>query len=412
MIATVFKGLEMQRYLVHFSYFGTRFRGMQKRTSRQQNLESLDEKSAETVYRSEEDTVQGALESAIWTAARPENNRVVFNASSRTDRGVHALCNTGHMDLATSLVTNKHPSPRQLTTLLNQLMLSRSLDIRVMRTLAVPPTFHSRYLVRSRTYLYRLAIVPRSSVCDLPEEVIRHQWRGAPVDHRASRGKKRQTAAKANNCITTHLTQLEEGFYYEIRKKEDFNLNLFRSALSLFVGEHNFSNFTRSKGRLKYSKTEDRGYVARERTAEELTKRIDLISVDERPPPLPPSLHPLYQENHIMFLDVVVRGQSFLWNQVRRMVGAAVAVATGEVELDLVRRMLALDESTDMNCVSVMRNAPPHGLYLASVNYEEGAMDVGTDVDREMLSMEKVQPTDVDQEMVGTTELCVAASRS
>jgi len=310
---------------------------------------------------SEEDTVQGALESAIWTAAR------------------------------------------QLTTLLNQLMLARSLDIRVMRTLAVPSTFHSRYLVRSRTYLYRLAIVPRSSVCDLPEEAIRHQWRGA------SRGKKRQTAAKVNNCITTHLSQLEEGFYYEIRKKEDFNLNLFRSALSLFVGEHNFSNFTRSKGRLKYSKTEDRGYVARERTAEELTKRIDLMSVDERPPPLPPSLHPLYQENHIMFLDVVVRGQSFLWNQVRRMVGAAVAVATGEVELDLVRGMLALDKSTDMNCVSVMRNAPPHGLYLASVNYEDGAMDVGTDVDREMLSMEKVQPTDVDKGMVGTTELCEAA---
>ena len=47
--------------------------------------------------------------------------------------------------------------------------------------------------------------------------------------------------------------------------------------------------------------------------------------------PLSPALSNYSQ--HLAFYDVVLTGQSFLYNQVRRMVGAALAVATGRMDL-------------------------------------------------------------------------------
>jgi len=148
----------MQRYFMQFNYFGTRFQGLQKQLFRRK-IEEMTEIEVKTMYEKDERTIQGALESAVWNIVKP-TNPVKLVTSSRTDKGVHALLNTAHVDLCPSSVTGKYFPPTEITKMVNMWMIKKDLDIRVRKTMAVPPTFHSRYDVARRSYLYRLAIVP------------------------------------------------------------------------------------------------------------------------------------------------------------------------------------------------------------------------------------------------------------
>jgi tRNA pseudouridine38-40 synthase len=60
-----------------------------------------------------------------------------------------------------------------------------------------------------------------------------------------------------------------------------------------------------------------------------------------------------------------VTGDGFLWNQVRRMVGAACAVARGEAEVQDIERSFASGKPHRM-----FRLATPHGLVLEKVEYD------------------------------------------
>jgi tRNA U38,U39,U40 pseudouridine synthase TruA len=67
----------------------------------------------------------------------------------------------------------------------------------------------------------------------------------------------------------------------------------------------------------------------------------------------------------LLVIDVV--GESFLWNQVRRMVAAARRVAEGEVAPDAVARALAGGPRVDLG------TAPPEPLLLLDVAYGDEA---------------------------------------
>ena len=69
-------------------------------------------------------------------------------------------------------------------------------------------------------------------------------------------------------------------------------------------------------------------------------------------------------ESPILHIDYVCR--SFLHNMVRLMTGLAIEVGRGRFEPDDVTRMLDTGERTGN-----WRNAPPHGLVLMEVGYEE-----------------------------------------
>ena len=85
--------MQMQRYFIQFTYWGTRFRGLQKQRLRPLDLHKLPEDEISEVkywqprkkhvkilaqnikvYRRDEATVQGALESALWHTLKPVNN--------------------------------------------------------------------------------------------------------------------------------------------------------------------------------------------------------------------------------------------------------------------------------------------------------------------------------------------------
>jgi hypothetical protein len=118
---------------------------------------------------------------------------------------------------------------------------------------------------------------------------------------------------------------------------------------------------------------------------------------------VPVSIYPAYDESGVQFLDIVIRGKSFLHNQVRRMVGAAVAVATHKLPLEKLTELLE-DPDLGWNLAS----APSSGLYLASIEYEEGVWDEATESYAEMLNLEKrnyIDDSEEDDESIEANNL-------
>ncbi|XP_060766234.1 tRNA pseudouridine synthase-like 1 isoform X5 [Neoarius graeffei] len=81
-------------------------------------------------------------------------NEVSVSISSRTDTGVHALCNSAHLDIQRR--QDKPPFTEQILTDALNFFLKPE-PIRITRVYRVQNDFHARYRATSRTYVYRLA---------------------------------------------------------------------------------------------------------------------------------------------------------------------------------------------------------------------------------------------------------------
>ncbi len=89
-------------------------------------------------------SVQQVLEEALEQAC---GHFVRVTGSSRTDAGVHALCQMVQFDTSCSIPPEKFPF------VLNNLLPG---DIRVQKGQRVPPGFHARFLAAGKTYTYRI----------------------------------------------------------------------------------------------------------------------------------------------------------------------------------------------------------------------------------------------------------------
>ncbi len=120
--------------------------------------------------------------------------------------------------------------------------------------------------------------------------------------------------------------------YRYILPRDFTDVEAFREALACFQGEHDLERFARRRGGTRDTVVE----VSRV----DVTPREDVVHVD-------------------------VEGPSFLWNQVRRMVGAAVTVAHGEASLKDLEATIA--GSTDRG----FPPAPAEHLVLLGVEYDD-----------------------------------------
>jgi len=70
-------------------------------------------------------------------------------------------------------------------------------------------------------------------------------------------------------------------------------------------------------------------------------------------------------------VDII--GSRFLWQQVRRMVGAALACAGGEIEKDVIADLLRGEEArpSSLGSKNRMVTMPPTGLVLMDVHYKD-----------------------------------------
>ena len=117
----------MVRYLITFSYDGLDFDGYQKQPKKR--------------------TVQGELEKVLKSINN--NKKVDVQSAGRTDKGVHAINQKAHFDLDVTITEPK------LKMALNSYLPK---DIYVKKVEEVPDTFHARYNVKAKEYMYLINI--------------------------------------------------------------------------------------------------------------------------------------------------------------------------------------------------------------------------------------------------------------
>lgn len=113
------------RYLITFAYDGSGYKGYQKQPKKK--------------------TIQGELEKALKMINN--DTKVEVHASGRTDAGVHAHNQKAHFDLEINI------TPSNLQKALNSLTPK---DIYIRRVEPVSETFHARFNVKAKEYVYKI----------------------------------------------------------------------------------------------------------------------------------------------------------------------------------------------------------------------------------------------------------------
>ncbi len=155
------------RYLVTVSYDGSEYNGFQK----QKGVRSIQEE----------------LEKAVTYINDHEKTKIT--GSGRTDRGVHALGQTFHVDINVKITKEK------LKRAINSLIPN---SIHVIDCKMVDNEFHARYMVKRKTYKYYLNM--------------------------------------------GEYNPIERNYCYQYNKQLD--VGKMRDAIKYFIGEHDFSSFT------------------------------------------------------------------------------------------------------------------------------------------------------------------------
>lgn len=114
------------RYKITFAYDGTRFYGFEKQPGLR--------------------TVEGTLNEIVNKMAKNPDPPLKIYGSGRTDAGVHALAQVAHFDFPFDIPVDG------MWRGLNSMM---PLDIEVKKVEKVPHTFHARYDVSGKIYVYR-----------------------------------------------------------------------------------------------------------------------------------------------------------------------------------------------------------------------------------------------------------------
>ncbi|KAJ8360614.1 hypothetical protein SKAU_G00171390 [Synaphobranchus kaupii] len=282
------------RYLIFFQYLGTKYSGVMKTPPHQLTL-----------------GVQNYLETALQKL-RLENEASLY-ISSRTDAGVHALCNSAHVDIQRR--SGKPPfSGKVLTEALNFHLKPE--PISVIGAYRVREAFHARYRALSRTYTYRLV---------------------TGFTHHAQ------------------LPVMERNLCWSLRDTE-LDTRAIQEAASSLLGTHDFSTF-----RALSSETPFKSPV-------KTLLRAQLQPGQE-------SFAQRHFNRNLQFWELTFKSPSFLYKQVRRMTGALVAVGQGRLSLSQLQELLEVRDS-----LAYPKNmcAPPTGLFLTRVEYEDSDLSLDT----------------------------------
>ena len=255
-------------------------------------------------------TVQGQLEEMI---AKLCQEPIILYGSGRTDAGVHALAQVANFTTSCRIPCSN------LVKALNALLPPA---VRVRAAIEVPPTFHARYDVRSKTYRYRMV---RAAVC-LPF-ISRFAW------------------------------------HY------DYPLDLARmaEAARVFLGEHDFTSFAASaQSEEDTPRSEEEAASLPSRPAGLKPRATALRAGRDQPPSAVRRVFSskfLWRERTAI-LTYEIKGSGFLHHMVRNMVGTLVEVGRGKLA---PRDILGILQARDRTLAGP--TAPAQGLCLVRVDY-------------------------------------------
>ncbi|BAF29371.1 uncharacterized protein [Oryza sativa Japonica Group] len=320
---------QAQRYLVAVEYVGTRFSGSQQQLNQR--------------------TVVGVLEEAFHKFI---GQPVSIFCSSRTDTGVHALSNVCHVDV--ERISKRKPGemlpphePGVVKRAVNHFLQKNEGDIMVTDVRCVAPDFHARYKALERTYHYRLlsgseplSVFEKTSAWHIPEDLNVQAMKKACsilVGHHDF-SSFRATGCQANSPMRT----LDELSVTEVFPSMFFPSSMERSEMESLDGHLVYSRTSVVESSGKGSDASSTSEQSRFENGEEFGKRL----------------------RHRCFV-VTARARSFLYHQVRLMVGLLKSVGTGDLTTEDVERILNLKAVT-----AAPPMAPACGLYLANVKYD------------------------------------------
>ncbi|KAL3619991.1 hypothetical protein CASFOL_034903 [Castilleja foliolosa] len=320
----------IQRYLIAIEYIGTRFSGAQK----------------QPVGR----TVVGVLEDVFQKFI---GQPVSVFCSSRTDAGVHALSNVCHVDI--ERISKRKPGevllyeytqqfydmeekllphePSVVKRAVNHFLQKNEGDMMVTDVQCVPSDFHARYKALERTYFYRilsgkepLSSFERDRAWHVPEEldILAMQKACQILIGCHDFSSFRAAACQAKSPIRT----LEELSVTEVASSPYFPSQLEREQ----------NNHT-TLGTVSVSSNNNSGDG----------EAIQGFGI---------------RKTHRCFV-ITARARSFLYHQVRLLVGVLKAVGAGDLTASDVERIL---KAKTVSAASPM--APSHGLYLGHVKYD------------------------------------------
>ncbi|XP_009783495.1 uncharacterized protein [Nicotiana sylvestris] len=320
----------LQRYLIAIEYIGTRFAGAQQQTNCR--------------------TVVGVLEEAFQKFV---GQPVSIFCSSRTDAGVHALSNVCHVDV--ERISKRKPGevlpphePLVVQRAVNHFLQKNGGDIMVIDIRRVPADFHARYKAQERTYFYRLLSGPewassfeKDRAWHVPESLDLPAMQKAcnVLVGRHDFSSFRAAACQANSPIRTleelNVTEVVSTPYFpSISERLRSNSVMEDPTVSLGSDtDHSHTSLTSNEGKS-------------DGTNGEACQDFGL------------------RRKHRCFV-VTARARSFLYHQVRLLVGVLKAVGAGDLTVPDVKRIL---EAKSITAASPM--APACGLYLGHVKYD------------------------------------------
>ncbi|KAM5141171.1 tRNA pseudouridine synthase-like 1 [Mantella aurantiaca] len=250
------------RYLLFFQYFGTKFSGVMRAPDHRPVL-----------------GVQNYLEMALQKLRIVGTPSVYI--SSRTDSGVHALCNSAHVDI------ERTPGKPQFSEAILVKALNFHLkpqSISVLKAFRVSDDFHARYDALSRTYVYRIA----------------------------------------TGCGHQDLPVFERNLCWAACERS-LDVTKIREAAQILLGTHDFSAFRSVNSETPY--------------------KSPIKTLDQADFTASTSLFPNpCQDSDAQFWNFTFKSKSFAYRQVRRMTSALVAVGLGLLTPQQIRFHLETGE--------------------------------------------------------------------
>lgn len=223
----------------------------------------------------DKNTIQEVIENVLSYIFK---EKITIYGSGRTDKHVHALGQVFHFE------SEKQVPINNLKKAMNEML---PLSIKIINCEIVDDSFHARYSAHKKIYVYKIK-------------------------------------------NTTEKSVFEDRYYSYV--KENIDVDLLIKASKLFIGVHDFKNFTTNK-------IEE---------VESFVKTIYDVKVKKSK-----------QKIEIQFY-----GSGFLRYQVRMMVGALIVVATHKKDISFISHLLK--DNVDEKC---SYKADPQGLYLKKVIY-------------------------------------------
>ncbi len=294
--------MKRKNVFLKIEYDGTRFFGWQ----RQPNVR----------------TVQGELERVLSVVCGTD---IKINGTSRTDAGVHALCQCASFEAEFGIPVER--IPLAANNLLAGGKLAGCGDVRILSAETANDDFHARFDAKGKQYIYRIRCA------DEPDVFLKN---------------------------------------YRYQMNEHLDVRAMREAAQYIVGTHDFKCFQASGGEEKETTVRTVYRLDINENIMPILKHCEYDGADGSR-----DLYELNKEDRsckigitdkrrrlVQDIEIRISGDGFLYNMVRIITGTLVEAGLGKKKPDDVA---AIIESGDRR--NAGHTAPPQGLYLAEIYY-------------------------------------------